>query len=117
MAFDGIVTCAVAQELKNTLLMGKIEKIYQPESDELVFHIHTKKGNRRLYASASSNHARIHLIEENPPNPPAPLPFCMFLRKHLQGGRITDIAQKDCQRIIEFQLETIDELGLSVNKK
>ena len=43
MAFDGIVTCAVAQELKNTLLMGKIEKIYQPESDELVFHIHTKR--------------------------------------------------------------------------
>lgn len=117
MAFDGIVTCAVAQELKNTLLMGKIEKVYQPESDELVFHIHTKKGNRRLYASASSNHARIHLIEENPPNPPAPLPFCMLLRKHLQGGRITDIRQKDCERIIEFQLETIDELGFSVNKK
>ena len=45
MAFDGIVTCAAARELKDTLLLGKIEKIYQPESDELVFHIHTKKGN------------------------------------------------------------------------
>ena len=51
MAFDGIVTNAVARELKDTLLLGKIEKIYQPESDELVFHIHTKKGNYRLYAS------------------------------------------------------------------
>ncbi|MCQ4637894.1 NFACT family protein [Anaerovorax odorimutans] len=117
MAFDGIVTCAVAQELKSILLLGKIEKVYQPESDELVFHIHTRKGNRRLYASASSNHARIHLIEENPPNPPAPLPFCMLLRKYLQGGRITDIAQKDSERIIEMTLETIDELGFSVNKK
>ena len=44
MAFDGIVTNAVARELKDTLLLGKIEKIYQPESDELVFHIHTKRG-------------------------------------------------------------------------
>ena len=117
MAFDGIVTCAAARELKDTLLLGKIEKIYQPESDELVFHIHTKKGNFRLYASCGSDHARIHLITENPPNPPAPLAFCMLLRKHLQGGRITEIRQKDSERIIEFVLETIDELGFSANKK
>ena len=64
MAFDGIVTNAVARELKDTLLLGKIEKIYQPESDELVFHIHTKKGNYRLYASSGSDHARIHLIQK-----------------------------------------------------
>lgn len=117
MAFDGIVTNAVASELKKTLVLGKIEKVYQPEPDELVFHIHTKKGNHKLYASASSNHARVHLIQENPPNPPSPLGFCMLLRKHLQGGRITDIAQKDAERIIEMTMETIDELGFSVNKK
>ncbi|MCI9596007.1 MAG: DUF814 domain-containing protein [Firmicutes bacterium] len=117
MAFDGIVTSAVASELKNALVLGKIEKVYQPEPDELVFHIHTKKGNHKLYASASSNHARIHLVKENPPNPPSPLGFCMLLRKHLQGGRITDIAQKDSERVIEMTMETIDELGFSVNKK
>lgn len=117
MAFDGIVTAAAARELKDTLLLGKIEKVYQPEPDELVFHIHTKNGNHRLYASAASDHPRLHLITENPPNPPAPLAFCMLLRKHLQGGRITDIAQKDSERIIEITLETIDEMGFSVNKR
>lgn len=117
MAFDGIVTAAAAHELRDKLLLGKIEKIYQPEPDELVFHIHTREGNYRLYSSAASDHARIHLITENPPNPPVPLAFCMLLRKHLQGGRITDIAQKGSERIIEMTLETLDELGFTVNKK
>lgn len=117
MAFDGIVTRAVTKELNDTLLLGKIEKVYQPEPDELVFHIHTKNGNRKLYASAGSSHARIHFIQENPVNPPVPLAFCMLLRKHLQGGRIVEITQKDTERIIEISLETVNELGFSVNKK
>ncbi len=117
MAFDGIVTAAMAHELREKLLLGKIEKVYQPEPDELVFHIHTKNGKHRLYASAASDHARVHLITDNPPNPPVPLSFCMLLRKHLQGGRITDISQKDSERIIEITLETLDELGFTVNKR
>lgn len=117
MAFDGIVTNAVARQLRDTLLLGKIEKVYQPEPDELVFHIHTKKGNHKLYASSGSNHARMHLITENLLNPPVPLAFCMLLRKHLQGGRIIEIAQKGSERILEITLETIDELGFSANKK
>ena len=117
MAYDGIVTRAVVRELQNTILLGKIEKVYQPEADELVFHIHTKNGNRKLFASAGSAHARVHFIESNPVNPPAPLSFCMLLRKHLQGGRITDVAQKDSERIIEISLETLNELGFTVSKK
>ena len=102
MAFDGMITCAMVKELQDTILLGKIEKVYQPESDELVFHIHTKKGNKKLYASTNSAHSCLHFIEENPVNPPAPLAFCMLLRKHLQGGRIVDISQKDAERIIEI---------------
>ena len=79
MAYDGIVTRAVVRELQNNILLGKIEKVYQPEADELVFHIHTKSGNRKLFASAGSAHARLHFIESNPVNPPAPLSFWLFL--------------------------------------
>ena len=117
MAFDGIITCAMASELRDRILLGKIEKVYQPENDELVFHIHTKKGNVKLYASVNSSHARVHLIEENLQNPPAPLAFCMLMRKHLQGGRIVSVEQKDCERIIEISLETLNELGFTVSKK
>ena len=117
MAFDAIVTRAVTLELRQKLLLGKIEKVYQPESDELVFNIHTKDGNLRLFASVSSQNPRICLTEMKPDNPPSPLSFCMLLRKHLQGGRIVSVEQKDAERIIEISLETLNELGFTVSKK
>ena len=117
MAFDGIITAAVTKELQDKILLGKIEKIYQPESDELVFHIHSKSGNYKLYASTGSSHSRIHFVKQNFSNPQTPMSFCMLLRKHLQGGRITQIEQKLSERIIEIYLETLNEMGFSVTKK
>jgi len=70
-----------------------------------------------LYISANSSHARIHLISESTSNPLNPLGFCMLLRKHIQGGRISGILQKDSERIVEISIDTINELGFSINKK
>lgn len=117
MAFDGIVTMAVACQLQSTITTGKIDKVYQPEADELVFNIHTKNGKVKLYASVNPSAARVHLIEKSLPNPPAPLSFCMLLRKHVQGARITEVSQKDSERILEISLETLNELGFTVSKK
>jgi len=117
MAFDGIITMAVAHELSEKITLGKIEKVYQPESDELVFNIHTKQGNVKLYASVNSASARVHLMDGTLQNPPAPLPFCMLLRKHLQGARITDVSQVGSERILEISMETLNELGFTVSKK
>ena len=117
MAFDGIVTMAAAKEIRPVIISGKIDKVYQPEADELVFNIHTKRGNVKLYASVNPAAARIHFIENSLQNPPAPLPFCMLLRKHIQGARITDVAQVGSERIIEISLETLNELGFTVSKK
>ena len=116
MAFDGIVTMAAAKEMRPVIISGKIDKVYQPEADELVFNIHTKRGNVKLCASVNPA-ARIHFIENSLQNPPAPLPFCMLLRKHIQGARVTDVAQVGSERIIEISLETLNELGFTVSKK
>ena len=117
MAFDAIVTRAMVKELNDRILLGKIDKIYQPIRDELVINIHTKCGNKRLFASASSNAPRLHFIDYNTANPATPFAFCMLLRKHLSGGRIIAIKQKDCERIIEFYFETLNELGFTLGKK
>ena len=117
MAFDAIVTRAMVKELNDRILLGKIDKIYQPIRDELVINIHTKRGNKRIFASASSNAPRLHFIDYNTANPATPFAFCMLLRKHLSGGRIIAIKQKDCERIIEFSFETLNELGFTLGKK
>lgn len=117
MAFDGIAVHAVTQELNKKLSGGKLEKVYQPENDELIFHIHSKEGNFKLFLSCNSSNARINLITESVPNPPSPMTFCMLLRKHIQGGRITSIIQKECERIVEIPFETVNELGFNVSKK
>lgn len=117
MAFDAIVTRAMVKELNDRILLGKIDKIYQPIRDELVINIHTKCGNKRLFASASSSSPRLHFIDYNTANPATPFAFCMLLRKHLSGGRIIAIKQKNCERIIEFSFETLNELGFTLGKK
>lgn len=117
MAFDGIMMTAIAGELNNKILDGKIDKIYQPETEELIFNIHTRNGNLRLLLSCASSHARVHLATKTFENPEVPPAFCMLLRKHLQGGRIVRIAQKETERILEFYIQTIDELGFSLNKR
>lgn len=117
MAFDGIMTWAISEELSKKLTLGKIEKIYQPESDSLVFVIHTKNGRFRLYSSASGNAPHICITQREFENPQQPPIFCMILRKHIQGGRISRIAQNNSERIIEMDFQVLDDLGFTVSKR
>lgn len=117
MPFDGVVTYAAVKEFKDKLKLGKIEKIYQPGLEQLLFSIHTKQGKQKLFISASGNHSAMYLVKETPENPQTPPVFCMVLRKHLSAARITDIVQHENDRIVEILLETVNELGFSLNKK
>lgn len=117
MSFDGMFTYAAVEDLRHNLKLGKVEKIYQPQSEQLLFQIHTKQGKRRLFASAAGNHSALYLVDDRPENPINPPVFCMVLRKHLSAARITEIQQYENDRIIEILLETVNELGFSVNKK
>lgn len=112
MAFDGITIAAVAKELKDSLLGGRISKIAQPESDELLFTIKTSEGgSRKLLMSADASLPLVYLTEKNKPSPMTAPGFCMLLRKHLQNGRITDITQPGLERILHLHIEHLDEMG------
>lgn len=111
MSFDGFVTRCVTDELRSKLLNGKIDKVYQPEKDEIILSVRTRSGNSKLLLSASASNPRIHLTEvqrENPMNPPM---LCMLMRKHLAGAVIVDIKQNGSDRVVRIDAETRNELG------
>ena len=117
MALDGIMIAAVADELGRTLTGGRIAKIAQPESDELMLTIKMPQGQRRLYISASASLPLIYLTDENKASPMTAPNFCMLLRKHIGGGRITGISQPGLERIIHLDVEHLDEMGDLCQKK
>ena len=111
MAFDGITIACLEKELKEELTGGRIYKIAQPEPDELLLTIKTPGGQKRLVLSASPSLPLVYLTETNKPSPLTAPGFCMLLRKHLQNGRIVNISQPGLERILEFTIEHLDELG------
>lgn len=111
MAFDGITVAALTHELRTNLLGGRIAKIAQPETDELLLTIKTPEGQKRLYISASASLPLLYLTQENKPSPMTAPNFCMLLRKHIGNGRIVAISQPKLERIIHFDIEHLDELG------
>ena len=111
MSFDGFVTRCVADELSRTISDGKIDKIYQPERDEIIMSIRTRRGTYKLLLSASASNPRIHLTKIQRENPMTPPMLCMLMRKHLSGGVIKDIIQSGFDRVIRIFIETRNELG------
>lgn len=111
MAFDGLYLSKVRDELINTLEGSRIDKISQPEKDEIFISFRNKKGQHKLLMTSSSDTARVHLTENVKQNPmQAPL-FTMVLRKNISGGRLKDIVQVNGDRILNFIIEATDEMG------
>lgn len=111
MAFDGITVACMASELNRNLLGGRISKIAQTETDELMLTVKSQAGNFRLLLSASASLPLIYLSSVNKPSPMTAPNFCMLLRKHINGGRIVSITQPSLERIIRFEIEHLDEMG------
>jgi len=115
--FDGVVTKCVVRELSETLPGGRIEKVFQPEPDEIVLNIRAKGQNYKLLLSANANYPRIHFTNTVKENPAVPPGFCMLARKHLSGGRIIGVDFLDYERIIVLRIESMNELGDMLEKK
>ena len=111
MAFDAVTVRCLTNELRENLINGRIDKIHQPEKDEITIHIRTLSDSFKLVISASSAHPRVHFTSVSKKNPITAPMFCMLLRKHIGSGKITNIEQVDFERIIKFSLESYDDLG------
>ncbi len=111
MAFDAGMLACMTHEILSLSRGARVEKVYQPDRDEIHIQIRSIQGGKRLLINAGSNNPRIGFTEiqkENPQNPPM---FCVLLRKHLQGARLSDVEQLGFERAVMLSFDTRDEMG------
>lgn len=116
MAFDGLFTKSMTGELQQ-LVTGRISKVHQPNQLELLLHIRAQGKNHKLLISIHPSYSRIHLTAESNVNPSEPPMFCMLLRKHIEGGVITEISQYGMDRLIVLKIKAKNEIGDDIERE
>lgn len=111
MAFDGIFLYLVKNEISQKVLGARVDKIYQPTREEILFTFRTNDGVQKLLVSARADCARIQLTNQHIENPKQPPMLTMLLRKLLCGARLTDITQEGFERIVTLTFDAKNELG------
>lgn len=111
MALDGAFLHHIAQELTQCMLFARVDKIYQPNREEILLALRTRTGVVRLLLSTRANSARIHITNDVPENPKQPPMLCMLLRKRLGGAKLVGVHQKGLERALTLEFEAYNELG------
>lgn len=113
MPFDGIFLSKLCDELRGSLIGGRVDKVHQPSGDVLVLFWRAKTGNSKMLLNLSAS-PRLYLTGDVPENPAVPPRFCMLLRKHLGGARLAAIETAGYERVCTFVFEGRSEMGDAV---
>ena len=111
MPLDAVTLQGLTRELKDCAEGARVDRVQQPEKDMILLTLYTRAGSKKLLLSASVSGARAHFTSESFENPAEPPMFCMLLRKHLVGARLTRIEQPEWERMLLFTFGTRDEMG------
>lgn len=111
MALDGAFLHHIKKEIEESAIGAKVDKIYQPNREEMVLSLRTYRETRKLLMSARANSARIHFTRSVPENPKVPPMLCMLLRKRLAGARLAAVRQPGLERMLCLDFDAVSELG------
>ena len=117
MAFDACMMRAMLSEFSSEFPEAKIEKVLQPQNDEIDLVVHYGRSSRRLVLNVGPNAPRLQLSDTAKENPLKAPMFCMLLRKYFLGARITGVEQLGFDRIAVFNVSCYDEMGFPTEKK
>ena len=117
MAIDASFLSAVLREVREKTADARVDKIHQPSRDTVILQLKCREGREKLLFALNPTAPRLHLTSSTPENPAEPPMFCMLLRKHLLGARLTGISQPPMERCAIFRFDCIDEMGDHVEKK
>lgn len=118
MAFDSGMIFAIVDEINSRAADAKVEKIQQPQKDEIVITLHStaSRENLRLAINAGANNPKVSFTDTQKENPASPPMLCMLLRKQLGGGRLVSAKQVGFDRIVELEFVSRDEMGFAVTR-
>ena len=117
MAFDAFFLSAVLEEVRERCVGARIDKIHQPSRDTLILQMHSRDYRSKLLFAANPTAPRLHLTNASPENPAEPPMFCMLLRKHLMGAKLSEVTQIPMERCAAFTFDCTDEMGFPVRKR
>ena len=117
MAFDAGMLAASLAEIRKTAIGARVERVFMPARDEIVLALRLPEGGKRLLINAGANHPRVGFSEIQKENPPVPPMFCMLLRKHLQGAKLSGVRQAGFERVAILEFDARDEMGFSTVRK
>lgn len=103
MSFDVLVAQAVALELQE-LVGARVERLIQPSAEEVALSLFGPRGKAIVFFSANAAHARLHLVK-SPPDGSCTLPFCLALRRHLEGARLRGVFLPPLERVITLHFK------------
>lgn len=117
MPMDGVMLGFVVRELKEKLIGGRVDKLTQPEKDEIILTVRNHGENYMTLVTANAANARLHLTHEKKNNPLEPPTFCMLMRKMLLGSRVLGVRQIAGDRIVQIDFDCLDEMGDHVTRR
>ena len=117
MAYDGLIVKSIVYELNKNIIDGKINKIFEPNKNEILLGIYANGKNYAINICIDSSNYRLHLTTHSKPNPINAPNFCMLLRKYLIGMKIKSIYTTGLERCVTFILEGYNEMNDLITRK
>ena len=116
MPQDAFTLFHTAKELDRLLRGAKINKVSQPDKDDVYLLTYSAMGSRTLVLSANAENCRVGFTENEKPNPKIAPNFCMLLRKHLPGSEIQSVELVGFERIVKITFNCKNDFRENVVK-
>jgi predicted ribosome quality control (RQC) complex YloA/Tae2 family protein len=117
VSLDGLNLSALVQELNDQIAGGRIDRIFQLDKFTLLLWLRVPGQTLKLILSGNPEQTGIYLTNDTFENPLQPPSFCMLLRKHLEDGRIAQIAQQELDRVIFIDIDTLGPQGTIITQR
>src|SRR3954453_9048947 len=105
MYFDALTLAAVADELEDTILGGRIQRVLLTTPLSVALEIYARGRRSHLLLSAHPQFTRVHLSATKPSRGvERDTPLLLLLRKYVVGGRIAEIEQPELERVLVLSI-------------